>query len=254
MERLLATSDRVDLWHARPEELLGESVRERALKLLAPEEQVRLEQFRQPKDRLLYLAGKVLTRMALSRYAAVPPGDWRFVAGPHGKPRLSEPGLESLGELSFNLSHTRGMVAVAVARATEVGVDVEDAARSVSLDVARRFFSAVECEQLASTPVADQPRVFLAFWTLKEAYIKAKGLGLNLPLADFAFDLSKTREVTIQFAPWLEDDPSRWWFARPEFAWPGHAVGVAVGGFAAEVQNPPRLVVRQMMLAGEGLE
>jgi 4'-phosphopantetheinyl transferase len=88
--------------------------------------------------------------------------------------------------LDFNLSHTTGLVACALARQAVVGVDVEHASRRVDLDgVGRRVFSAGEQATLAALPVEAQADRFFEYWTLKEAYMKARGLGFALPPASF---------------------------------------------------------------------
>ena len=134
------------------------------------------------------------------------------------------------GGLRFNLSHTDGLVVCLVAVEREIGVDVEHTARagSVGIEIAERFSSPSEVAELRSLPFADQRSRFFDYWTLKEAYIKARGLGLHLPLDQFSFHLGLTpvtpeREPTrqhgapgpgpappirISFGPRIPDDPA----------------------------------------------
>ena len=95
-----------------------------------------------------------------------------------------------------------------------LGVDTEDVhARDAELGIADQYFAADEVAQLRATPPGSQQTRFFEYWTLKESYIKARGLGLSLPLEQFAFDLSQPRGVHIGFHPPLIDDPSRWSFS-----------------------------------------
>jgi 4'-phosphopantetheinyl transferase len=201
----------VDLWHwfyeAHPQAL----DRAAAGPLMSPEESARHRRFRFDRDRRLYLATRVLARHVLSRYEDISPAEWRFAAGSHGKPRVESPALEV--PLHFNLSNTSGLVVCAVSRAHEaVGVDIERTDRPAEFDrLAARFFSHEEAEGLARLPEASKRGRFFELWTLKESYIKARGLGLALPLEQFTF--SPGAAIRVAFDPRLNDDPARWSFA-----------------------------------------
>jgi 4'-phosphopantetheinyl transferase len=113
----------------------------------------------------------------------VPPDEWRFVSAPHGKPQTIQ------GVPSFNLSHTRGVVACVVAQSMAVGIDVERTDRRTDTgSIAERFFSPAEAAELRATPDDTRTR-FVEIWTLKEAFVKAIGLGLSQPLDAFSFSL-----------------------------------------------------------------
>jgi 4'-phosphopantetheinyl transferase len=109
----------------------------------------------------------------------------------------------------------------------EVGVDIEHINRHLTHDVAARFFAPSEVTDLKSLPADEQRRVFFDYWTLKEAYIKARGFGLALPLGDFAFKLHPPHPPSITFEPSLDDDPTTWQFLQ---GWPTphHRLGLAV--------------------------
>lgn len=193
--------------------------------LLSAEDRARVERFRKPDDRVRFVLGRALARQLLSSLAAVEPHAWRFRIGSHGRPDVDMPG--DLGRLRFNLSHTRGLLACAAALDCEVGVDVEHLDRNLAHDVAGRYFAPHEVADLRALPAADQERVFFDYWTLKEAYIKARGLGLAIPLDQFAFTLRASAAPTIAFAPELDDDPAGWQFLQ---AWPTpcHRLALAV--------------------------
>src|SRR5690606_33310169 len=100
--------------------------------------------------------------------------------------------------LVFNLSHTDGLIACAVSRGREVGVDVEWLdRRGGDIDVADRFFSRYEVQALYAQPPERRRDRFFRYWTLKESYIKARGMGLALPLDRFSFELDRGGAITI---------------------------------------------------------
>jgi 4'-phosphopantetheinyl transferase len=106
------------------------------------------------------------------------------------------------------------MVVCLVARQREVGVDVEDRERRGRLlDVADRYFSPTEVRALRALPAEERLERFFVYWTLKESYIKARGMGLAIPLSQFSFHVDEpTRGIYISFDPRLDDDPLRWQF------------------------------------------
>jgi 4'-phosphopantetheinyl transferase len=170
-----------------------------------------------------YLVAHALLRTTLSRYRAVSAEAWSFLRGSHGKPSIEQPRER---DLQFNLTHTDGLVACVVAREIAVGVDAESLERDVGgMEIADRFFAPREVLALRREPAAMQQQRFFTYWTLKEAYIKARGLGLALPLQQFSFDLDGG--IAIAFAPELIDDPGSWQFvlARPT---PQHLLAVAL--------------------------
>jgi 4'-phosphopantetheinyl transferase len=182
--------------------------------LLSPDEKARRDRFLQAKDRHQHLIARALVRRTLSQYADVPPEAWTFTPNRYGRPEISGP-VETL--LRFNLSHTRGLVVCAVAWDREIGVDVENVERHGDyVHLAQRFFAPSEAAHVASLPAEQQKDVFFDYWTLKESYIKARGMGLALPLAEFAIRL--VDPVTISFCGTIRDDPSTWLFRRLQFS------------------------------------
>lgn len=159
------------------------------------------------------MTARILVRRLLSRYAPVEAREWGFTTGPYGKPAVAAPRLPV--PLFFNLSHTRGLVCCAVARREEIGVDVETIQRRTpGAELARRYFSRQEVADLFSLPVERQAAAFFDYWTLKEAYIKARGKGLAIPLDQFTFHLLEEGPPRISFSPKLDDWPDTWWFAQ----------------------------------------
>jgi 4'-phosphopantetheinyl transferase len=201
------------LWIARPGEIRDPELVLAYDALLTADERAKVARYHFEKDRHTSLVTRALVRTVLSRYAAVSPGDWRFVANEFGRPEISEPPEER--SLRFNLSHTEGLVVCLVSRDREVGVDVENRARGGDLlNVADRFFSPFEVNALRALPPAEQMDRFFLYWTLKESYIKARGMGLAISLSAFSFDLDAPGSgIRVLFDPSLGDDPGRWQFS-----------------------------------------
>jgi 4'-phosphopantetheinyl transferase len=206
------------------------AVRQRLLsyeRLLTADERQRAQRFLQVADRERFVIGRALARTMLSRYADVTPADWPFAIDDRGRPHLAAR-PSGAPDLRFNLSHTPGLVACAVTVGREVGVDVEEIGRRLVHDtIPERFFSAREVADLRARPETEQRVLFFDYWTLKESYIKARGLGLALPLGQFSFLCTPGRAPTIEFAAELHDDPASWQFAQ---FWPTaeHRMAVAV--------------------------
>ena len=221
-------------WLGGPEDASAERI-ERCTALLSPDEHARMGRFHFAADRLRYLFAHALVRTTLTRYAPeTPPERWRFRTNEYGRPEIMP---EQGGPpLRFNLSHTAGMVACAVARGRDVGVDVEHVMPprgDVGLEIAAQFFAPAELAALAAQPREARRERFFALWTLKEAYIKARGMGLALPLDQFAFDLDRAAPpgaaapIHLAFTPEMNDDEARWHFTRFHPT-PQHALALAV--------------------------
>jgi 4'-phosphopantetheinyl transferase len=201
--------------------------------LLTDDERRRAGRFLHAADRGRFVIGRALARTMLSRFADVPPRDWLIVIDEHGRPELADRPAGA-SDLRFNLSHTDGLVVCALTIGREVGVDVEDVRRRVTHDLPERFFSTREVADLRALPPDEQDVAFFDYWTLKEAYIKARGLGLALPLGQFTFVRTPERAPRIGFAPELHDDPASWQFAQ---FWPTshHRMAVAVRRFGGDL-------------------
>jgi 4'-phosphopantetheinyl transferase len=177
------------------------------------------------QDRVQRLVGVALVRTTLSRYAAAAPADWVFERSPRGRPELA-PGPQGAG-LRFNLSHAEGLAACAVALGRDVGVDVEHSARRGDvLAIAERYFATGEADALRALPEPSRRRRFFEHWTLRECYVKARGVGMALPFRGFAFTLDDG-PPRILFHQDLGDDAGQWQFAL--FApTPVHVLAVGV--------------------------
>jgi 4'-phosphopantetheinyl transferase len=162
--------------------------------MLDPTELARADGFVFPRHRVQYIAAHALLRAALSATVPGPhPADWRFVAGPNGKPAAWLNGWPA--PLSFNLSHTDGFVGVATVPqgGCALGFDLEPLDCPVTLDIAGHHFRVEEVAWLTALAEDRRNTGFLQLWTLKEAFIKATGEGLSRDLASFWFTPSPPR-------------------------------------------------------------
>jgi 4'-phosphopantetheinyl transferase len=199
--------------------------------LLSADERARADRFIFERHRRQYIFAHALLRLALSRVAPnVAPSDWSFAAGRYGRPFVASPATATA--LHFSLSHADGCVACVVSRHEAVGVDVETVSRRVApLSTALRFFAPEEVETLRGLPEPEAIQRFFDYWTLKEAYLKARGFGLNLPLDGFAMQLSQ-KAIDIRFKPDIGDDPDGWHFSLSSPS-PSHRLAIADGSRAA---------------------
>jgi 4'-phosphopantetheinyl transferase len=213
------------LFWAYPGGALPPTLAARLEGLLSPEEQVRHGRFRHARDRTAFLLGRALMRELLGWHAGLAPAAVRLALGTHGRPELAE--AQRRGPLSFNLSHTEGLLALAVARAP-VGVDVERFATDPEpLSLARQVCSPEEQRALEACGPEERRVRFQRMWALKEAYIKARGLGLSLPLRDMSCGAVLGEGPCFTFGPEVGDSPSRWCFFERQPT-PLHRAAVAV--------------------------
>lgn len=148
--------------------------------LLSADEQERAARYIPEDARRAFITARGQMRTLLGAYLKRAPNSLRFAFNPQNKPSLPGCGL------GFNLSHSAGMGLLAITAGPEVGVDVESTRRAVDFaPIAQRFFAPPEAAYLLGLPLAEQPRAFFAIWTRKEAYIKARGGGLSIPLDSF---------------------------------------------------------------------
>lgn len=160
------------------------------------------------RHRREYQAAHALKRLMLTAAVggAVAPSAWTFEVTAYGKPRVAS----GRGPY-FNLSHSDGLVACAVSPLIEIGLDVETLDRAAPLDIARMWFAPSEDRWLQGQPAAARQMGFFRLWTLKEAYIKATGLGLSQSLDTFAFSFDPVR---VMFADPALGDPDAWRFEQ----------------------------------------
>ena len=169
-----------------------QSVLRRLEATLSPDERSRANRFHFCKDRDHFIAGRGILRSLIGSYLRRDPAEIKFGYGPQGKPDLAVDRADP--SLTFNLSHKQGLAVYAFARERQLGIDLEAVASSFpGEDIARRFFSPGEVEELLALPPDLRSKGFFLAWTRKEAYIKARGHGLQIPLDSFDVSLTPGR-------------------------------------------------------------
>jgi len=210
----------VDIWAAVPEAVGAEELESLAC-CLSADERERAAAFALEPARRRFVVSRALLRRSLSRYADVAPEGWVFSQGPHGKPRLD--GAQASLGLCFNVSHTPGLGVCAVAW-SEVGIDVQNTTRPLPAHVRERYLTEREREELGRLPESERAARFFAYWTLKEAYVKARGFGFSLPLRQIGFSLQpvgarleasglsgEASSASLLLGPGCPDDGRHFW-------------------------------------------
>jgi len=149
-------------------------------------------------------------RTVLSRYADLAPAEWVFASNAYGRPEIANDHGPAR-DISFNVSHTSGLIVLGVAHRRALGVDTENArTRHAPVDIAERFFARAEVAALRALPKELQQRRFFEYWTLKESYVKARAMGLSIPLDKFELRFDGDRNVAIRIDGDEREGPSRW--------------------------------------------
>jgi 4'-phosphopantetheinyl transferase len=173
--------DEVHLWRVDLEAIAGNEAHWTAI--ISDDERARGARFHFPIHRQYFIAGRAVLRRILAAYLSTDPKELTFSYSTKSKPALA--GAHA-NRISFNVSHSGEIALIAVTQNHQIGVDVELIRRDFdTAAIATRFFSEAEQEQLAALPSERRHETFFLCWTRKEAYIKATGEGLSLPLRQF---------------------------------------------------------------------
>jgi 4'-phosphopantetheinyl transferase len=200
---LALPADELHIWRASLDR--SPQVTERLRAVLAPDERERSARFYDPRHGARYVIGRGLLRVLLARYLGSAPDEIVLIYGEHGKPLLAAPGPW------FNLAHSGPEALFAFSSSAEIGVDVELADRDrANGRVAERFFAPGEVRRLRALPAPLQPRAFLRCWTRKEAFIKARGDGLSLPLRSFEVTLAPSEPPAVVRTDWSASEAAEW--------------------------------------------
>jgi 4'-phosphopantetheinyl transferase len=196
----------VHIWRLEPEPLVDLS---RYSDLLSRDEQQRAARFRFPHLTRNFIADHGRMRLILGAYTGLAPQNLVFALNEFGKPELAD----YPASLRFNLSHTEGLSLLALCLDSPVGIDLE-AVRQMNdwRDVAQSHFSQNEVAALHEMTESDQQNAFFRCWTRKEAFLKAHGFGLSIPLDSFAVSLDRERTPALLECKWDPEETKRWSF------------------------------------------
>lgn len=239
-EKLVLPDDELHVWCASLDELRTHLQFFKSL--LAPDEISRAERFHFQKDREHFIVARGILRKLLGDYLGEHPARLSFSYSSHGKPALKDVDKvnnidgatdeieDAARNIRFNLSHSGGLALYAITRKREIGVDIEHIRADLTdMEIAGRFFFSSEIAALLALPAEQRTQEFFNFWTLKEAYIKARGEGLSFPLDRFCVSLIPGSQQAVLK---VHDDPyetSRWSLRALKPA-PGYAAAVAAEG------------------------
>lgn len=200
------TADEVHVWRIALD--MGEAALARLRDTLAGDERQRTERYHFETDRRHFLAGRGALRCLLAAYLRRRPEDVGFTYSNYGKPLLAG---EDGTRLRFNLTHSHGLALLAVALGRDLGVDLERIRADLEGEqLAERFFSPSEVAALRSLPIELRRQAFFHCWTRKEAYIKANGKGLSLPLDGFDVTLRPGEPAALLATPHDPAEARRW--------------------------------------------
>jgi 4'-phosphopantetheinyl transferase len=195
-------SNEVHVWRASLD--VDSTVRERLSAVLSAAEQERAARFAFSRDRNRFAVARAILRHLLGAYLGEPPQDVVIEVLPHGKPVLTA--AARIPSLRFNLSHSHEFALSAFCLEHEVGIDIEKIKPQVAFEgIESRYFSPQECAELEALPGDLRPEGFFLCWTRKEAYVKARGEGLQVPLESFSVSLTPGKPVVLR-----SSDEKRW--------------------------------------------
>ncbi|MEM7479764.1 MAG: 4'-phosphopantetheinyl transferase superfamily protein [Acidobacteriota bacterium] len=220
------TAGRIDIWRVDLNPPENQMASYRAL--LSPDERMRADRFHFDRHRRRYIVGRGALRRLLGQYLDQPAATLSFAYGPKDKPFLPDTTLQ------FNLTNSHELALIAITEEVELGVDVEHLRAMPDAEaVAERHFSASERRALRSVPSEAKELAFFRCWTRKEAYVKALGDGLSLPLDRFDVSLEEARFLA------LDGDPAKAaeWSLFHVNPGPGYVGAVAVPGRGWELRG-----------------
>jgi len=198
------------VWFFHPESIHGADLLAEFRSLLSGDELERYRHFYFPEDSHRYLVSHALVRKVLSRYLDLDPAEWRFSRSEHGRPQIANPGIPAL---QFNLTHTAGLAGCVVTISNACGIDAEKiTGRHNPVGIAKRMFSETETRELEQLKGRAHLEHFFTRWTLREAYVKALGIGISFPTRKLTFTVNRENTVEISFHPDLEDQQDNWHF------------------------------------------
>jgi 4'-phosphopantetheinyl transferase len=231
--------DEVHVWYCLADDPPWADAQQSYLSLLSADERSRYDRFMFDKDRRQFLLARALVRTVLSCYASPAPSDWEFATTPKGKPYVAS--HFGLAHLQFNHSHADALVACAVTSTRAVGVDVESLDREVDFGIVRYCLSPLELQQFHHADPREKQSFLMRQWTLKEAYSKARGLGLSLHFVDISFSFDAQGGPILAGHAAAEHDPQQWQFHQ-RLIDGRHYLAVAV---QCPADTPCRFIVRR---------
>jgi len=220
-------TDQIDLWFIDPTVLSVHSLNTLS-SLITTEESDKLSKYKNKTAQHTAFITRSICRLVLAQYTTTKPSALEFVRNKHGKPELVNNTVKKSNNLNnpdtirFNLSHNNHLIIIAVCVNDDIGCDIENPQRKVNIEpITRRFFAKQEHSELTNLQGQEQQQRFFEYWTLKEAFVKATGVGISLGLDTFYFDFnkrSKNHTININFNEHYPfDKKATWQFYQAPF-------------------------------------
>jgi len=216
-------SDDIHLWMVNPKQIVAS---DELRALLSDTERERVDRYRFPASQHTALITRAFIRLILSQYDDQSPAEWQFSISALGKPEINNPAIP----LRFNLSHNDELIICAVCLDNNIGCDIENVGRKISVNaIADRFFSTQEAQLIKAHPTR-----FFEYWTLKEAFVKATGLGISQGLETFSFDIKEAKEtqfndnIQLTFTEKCQQQTPEDWYQALIFPDDKHCIGLSV--------------------------
>lgn len=218
----LAGND-IHLWMINPKHILAS---DDLFDMLSPAENEKIARYRSDKAKHTALITRTFIRLLLSQYDIVTPQSWQFTHNELGKPEVSNATIT----LRFNLSHNDEMIICAICLEKDIGCDIEKLNRKISVNaIAKRFFAESEYQLIKTSP-----KQFFEYWTLKEAFVKATGLGISQGLDTFSFKIEENNNkalndnISLTFAKNCKESNAQHWYhalLKPDEQ---HCIGISI--------------------------
>lgn len=229
--KLTLNNNDVHLWLIEPAKISNGKLINTLKGLLSNTEIEKVQRYRLAKAQHTALITRAFARTVLSQYADVPAQKWLFDIGAHGKPEINNPPIP----LSFNLSHNDDLIIMSVCLDKNIGCDTESLSRKISVKaIAQRYFSAIEFNALmALSPALQTPR-FFEYWTLKEAFVKATGMGISQGLESFNFTIGEAKtdqfndNIQLNFSPSCTEQDNQQWYSCLIYPDQKHCIALCV--------------------------
>lgn len=205
-------ADEIHLWFAEVNNFGYQDLIDSTQTWLSSNDKKRHDRYHFQEHKQQLLLGRYFVRSVLSRYEMVAEQDWQFVHNDYGKPFIDPQQQSSLSApLYFNLSHSKGQMVLALSRHEMLGVDIEWGVKQRRVErIAERYFSSTEISDFGSLGEVQLQQRFYDLWSLKEAYIKACGLGLAIPLDQFSYRFADSNKIEISFIEDRRDTAENW--------------------------------------------
>lgn len=199
----------IHLWFADQNRFSLSELTEFSYAWLTETEQQRFQRYQRDASRFQFLLGRFLMRSVLSQYIDLGPAEWKFDQNKYGKPAIKAE--QNSAAIYFNLSHSSERAVLAVSTMEYIGVDIESNRKDRRVKkLVDRYFGTEEVKDLLALDESQQQARFYELWTLKEAYIKACGLGLAIPLQQFNYGFPSQQELHLNFDAARQDNESSW--------------------------------------------